>query len=346
VVVAGFGAGPEAARLDEAAGWPLVAEPASGSWHGPNAVPAGRLAVQALGEWAQRVVIHGRPVLSRPVARLVQDPAVESVVVHPGGGPWFDLGGNARRVVAAAEPAAADPAGEKAERDWLDAWLGVGRDLGRRVAGWPFPNGSAVAAAVLAAASRAGETSGPLVVGSSSAIRDLGLAPPPARAGTRIAAMRGVAGIDGTIAFASGVHFAAAPDRVTRVLLGDLALAHDSGALLTPVMEKAPRLQIVVLQDGGGGIFESLEPAAVGPRELFERFFATPVRLDLACLAKSYGAAHATARSLAELDALLAAPPEGVSLIGVPLDRSHRRGLEEDAVELSRNGLVLPSNLS
>ncbi|MDR1189864.1 MAG: hypothetical protein LBK95_20825, partial [Bifidobacteriaceae bacterium] len=42
LVIGGAGAGPAARELAEQAGWPLVAEPGSGSWGGPNAITAGR----------------------------------------------------------------------------------------------------------------------------------------------------------------------------------------------------------------------------------------------------------------------------------------------------------------
>ncbi len=66
-------------------------------------------------------------------------------------------------------------------------------------------------------------------------------------------ANRGLAGIDGTIATATGVAVAsqaAGAPGVTRVLLGDLAFLHDVGALLFPSDETEPRLQVIVGNDG------------------------------------------------------------------------------------------------
>ena len=80
-------------------------------------------------------------------------------------------------------------------------------------------------------------------------------------------ANRGLAGIDGTIATATGIALASqaggAPG-VTRVLLGDLAFLHDVGALLLPPDEDEPRLQVIVGNDGGGTIFDGLEVAGDG----------------------------------------------------------------------------------
>jgi 2-succinyl-5-enolpyruvyl-6-hydroxy-3-cyclohexene-1-carboxylate synthase len=380
LVLAGFGAGPAAAALAEAAGWPLIAEPVSGSWGGPNAVPAGRLVADVIGHRVERLVIFGRPVLSRPITRLISDPRIESIVVHPGGGAWFDLGPRSGLVVGSVAVAAvgaadcgpgltagdgkplADQPGGPVEQAWLNDWLALGSDLCRHLVSQPFPNGPAVAwLAVRAALPQgwpdlagstgrggadrtgggpagmiAGRVGGGLVVGSSSAIRDLDLVPPPTRPNQAVAALRGAAGIDGTISFATGLHLANAEEGPTRVLLGDLALAHDSGALLLPTLERKANLQVIALVDGGGGIFESLEPSGPGLEPAFERFFTTPVTIDLEHLAAAYGASYYRTSSAEELRATLDSPPPGISLVEVRLARWQRQAGELQAVELSR----------
>jgi 2-succinyl-5-enolpyruvyl-6-hydroxy-3-cyclohexene-1-carboxylate synthase len=184
-----------------------------------------------------------------------------------------------------------------------------------------------------------------LVVGASSAIRDLDLVPAPARAATEpILAMRGLAGIDGTISFAGGVGLALG--RPVTALLGDLSLAHDVAGLAIPVHEKRPDLRLIVLQDAGGAIFENLEVAAPELRPAYERFFATPVDLDLAALARAYGAGFRSARSAGELAAALTPAPRDISLVAVPLERSARRDFDSRIVELSRNALESPRNFT
>ncbi|WP_246086505.1 thiamine pyrophosphate-binding protein [Nocardioides humi] len=88
VVVAGDDSGPPARRLAEAAGWPLLAEPSSGSRTGENALRTYRLLLEtALGDTIERVVVFGRPTLSRPVTLLLERADVEVLVV-PGRGVW------------------------------------------------------------------------------------------------------------------------------------------------------------------------------------------------------------------------------------------------------------------
>ncbi|MCG8151126.1 2-succinyl-5-enolpyruvyl-6-hydroxy-3-cyclohexene-1-carboxylate synthase, partial [Pimelobacter simplex] len=124
VVVAGDDAGPPARQLAEAAGWPLLAEPTSGARTGANPIRTYRLLLgTGLGERIERVVVLGRPTLSRPVTRLLERPDVEVLVV-PGRGAWPLRPPGAIAVDgpfwAGDEPD--DPA-------WLDAWRAADREL-------------------------------------------------------------------------------------------------------------------------------------------------------------------------------------------------------------------------
>ena len=135
----------------------------------------------------------------------------------------------------------------------------------------------------------------------------------------RVHANRGLAGIDGTIA--TGVGLALAGIGVTRVLLGDLSLLHDVGSLLLPGDEPAPRIQVVVGNDGGGTIFDGLEVAGTAATEDLDRAFYTPQTVALAPLAAAYGWAYARAATPDGLERALSAEVEGPQLIEVPLAR-------------------------
>ncbi|HSO68781.1 MAG TPA: thiamine pyrophosphate-dependent enzyme, partial [Arachnia sp.] len=119
---------------------------------------------------------------------------------------------------------------------------------------------------------------------------------------------RGLAGIDGTVATATGI--ALAGGRRTTVLLGDLTLQHDLGALVRPAQEPAARLRIVVADDGGGSIFHGLEQGAPAYADSFERVFGTPQGVDLAAVGSAVGWRVRRVRTQGELAEALAGDTE------------------------------------
>ena len=76
------------------------------------------------------------------------------------------------------------------------------------------------------------------------------------------------------------------------LLTGDLALLHDSNGWLWRSQLRG-RLAVVLINNGGGGIFEQLairHPAGSGMD--FERLFAMPQAVDGAQLCAAYGVPH------------------------------------------------------
>jgi 2-succinyl-5-enolpyruvyl-6-hydroxy-3-cyclohexene-1-carboxylate synthase len=336
VVVAGDGAGPDARRLAEAAGWPLLAEPSSGARGGESALAAYRLLLGRpdLGGRVRSVVLLGRPTLSRPVSVLLAREDVDLTVVAPSGAGWPDAGRAADRVLPAVpEDWFHGPADDPA---WLDAWrtadaaarTAVDALLDDDPAGPPTrstpPLTGLRAVRALAAACAPEDV---LVVGSSNPVRDLDLVARWDRSPT-VLANRGLAGIDGMVATAAGVALGL-PDRRVRALLGDLTFLHDVGGLLRPSTEAEPDLQLVVLNDAGGSIFATLEHGAPERARTFERMFATPHTTDLAALCAGYGVRHVRVSDETALAAALAAPGRGTSVVEVRVDRADRRGLGE-----------------
>ncbi|MWC00235.1 2-succinyl-5-enolpyruvyl-6-hydroxy-3-cyclohexene-1-carboxylic-acid synthase, partial [Agromyces sp. MMS17-SY077] len=106
---------------------------------------------------------------------------------------------------------------------------------------------------------------------------------------------------------------------VTRVLIGDLALLHDVGGLLLGEGEDRPRVQLIVGNDHGGTIFDSLEVADSADPAAFARVQRTPQRVDLEALARAYGWAYSRVETAGDLDRALTAPPPGPSILEVPL---------------------------
>ena len=108
---------------------------------------------------------------------------------------------------------------------------------------------------------------------------------------------------------------------MTRLVLGDLALLHDVGALLLPPVEQEPRIQVIVGNDGGGTIFDDLEVAGVAGREAMDRVLYTPHTVRLEQLALAYGWEYQRVTTRAALDQALTAPVGGRQIIEVPLAR-------------------------
>ncbi|OLT06375.1 hypothetical protein BJF77_15645 [Kocuria sp. CNJ-770] len=168
-----------------------------------------------------------------------------------------------------------------------------------------------------------------LVAGSSNPVRDLDLAARPGPVSPLVVANRGLAGIDGTVATAAGA--ALGTGRPVRALVGDLTFLHDASSLLLGAGEREPDLQVLVLNDGGGGIFATLEHGALGEqqeyRDVVERFFGTPHEARLDALCAGYGVPHRRADSLPELAAALAGPVRGRSVLEVRVERRELRAL-------------------
>lgn len=339
VVVAGDGAGPDARILAQRAGWPLLAEPTSGARSGPVAVASPRLLldVEELAGAVERVVVLGHPTLSRPVTRLLARPDVEVIVVAPSGAVWTDVAGVAAQVCGAVDlpdlPMSSAYGARPTSPDaWLATWLAADAAaravLAAHLVG-PDLDGLGVARLVAAATEDGAGGARTLVVGASNPIRDLDLAsvPPLAPGRSRVLANRGLAGIDGTISTAAGL--ALASRRPVRALVGDLTFLHDVGGLACGPLEAEPDLQVVVVDDDGGGIFATLEHGAPERARSFERIFGTPQGVDLGALAAGFGAPFVSVGGLEDLRTALARPVLGRSVIRVRVDRAGLRARRE-----------------
>ncbi|MGM7680198.1 2-succinyl-5-enolpyruvyl-6-hydroxy-3-cyclohexene-1-carboxylic-acid synthase [Microbacterium sp. A94] len=340
VVIAGADAGAAAEEVSHAGTWPLVAEIVSGSRFGRHVVHGYRelLRDAALGGRIERAVVFGHPTLSREVAALLSRDDVEVIAVRSGG-EALNLNG---RTVAAASVRVAP--GES-DRAWMGEWMRASAaslvDLSESAPDQDALNSKdfatrrdAVRAELDAvrrpldrelladAVWRATWPHDRLMFGSSRIVR----VADAVLAGKKVPvhANRGLAGIDGTIATAMGIALASQAEGspgVTRVLLGDLALLHDVGAMLLPPDEPEPRLQVIVGNDGGGTIFDSLEVASSAPREDLDRAFYTPHTTHLEQLALAYGWEYQRITTRTALDQALTSPVAGRQLIEVPLPR-------------------------
>lgn len=298
VVIAGMGADANIVSDAENAGIPVLAEPmvqggfAAGSILAGNAKPS---------TW--QVVVTGRPTLSRSVAALIQN-AGRKVIITPKL-PWPDPSGGAAAVV---QGLSGKPS--PARKAWTDKWA-TGFEKVQEM----LPSAELSLLTAAAAIWRSWPKI-PLWLGASNTVRAFEMVGDGKRG--PVLSNRGVAGIDGTISSALG--FASATNSPIRVVLGDLSFAYDMNVLAARPGKDTP-IQVVVMDDGGGSIFASLEHGAEEYAHLYERFFAVPQAMEPVRLAKAMGWQAKRVETLADLEKCLAKPIVGRSLLHVPIVR-------------------------
>lgn len=267
---------------------PIFAEPSSALASHPCTIPAhaqvlgGPAAAVALAR-ITHVIVTGRPTLSRPIVQLVDRDDLERIIVPYDADGVADTVMPPRPMFSEASP-------------WCLEWsalasTGMGPADAPATTGGPAVTDGFVEptdAAVLALL----EQPGVLVAASSNTIRHLARLQRPHHP-ARVVASRGLAGIDGLVATASGMALGLEDSGVldvpVRLLIGDLAALHDLGGFVVPTHERRPRLQTVVLHDDGGAIFAGLEHSQPHVASRFDRFFGTPHGTDLAEAARALG---------------------------------------------------------
>ena len=141
-----------------------------------------------------------------------------------------------------------------------------------------------------------------LVLANSSPVRDWERFADTAAPARPVFGFRGASGIDGTLSIACGV---AEAQGQAVLLSGDLALLHDSNGWLWQQQLRG-RLAVVLINNGGGGIFEQLPIRHPLGGMDFERLFAMPQAVDVGLLCAAHGVPHRQLASLQELDGGLA----------------------------------------
>lgn len=360
MVIAGAGVDdPEAVhRLAGRLGWPVVGDPRSGC-----RIPAATTVSHAdallrvpelASELRPEVVLRlGDLPASKVVAAWAGHGDAHQIAVHPHGiwvdpdrtlhdlvaapvGAWCD----AVRVACGSLPPVAPPGGGT----WRSRWQALDEvasgALRRVLADRDEVTEPAVARSVWAAVPDGGR----LVVSSSMPVRDLEWYGEP-RVGAVVHANRGANGIDGVVSTAVGVALSGDP---TVALLGDLAFLHDSNGLLG-LRSRGVDLVMVVVDNGGGGIFSFLPQAQQVDSACFERVWATPQPVDLVALAAAHGLDVACVAAVAEL--ATAIPQRlaegGAHLLVVTTDRAGNVGVHDElhravAEAVRASGILTP----
>lgn len=330
VVVAGRIEGEDRERLaraaeafSQASGWPVLADALSGLRTGEGAVAhydalLGSEAFATAARPAAVLRVGDLPTSKRLRAWLGGLDSV-TVLLDPHGA-WQDPGASADLVVDA-PPAptleALAAAGGHGAGDWLGGW----RSADDRAAAAVDARlaDSLTEPRIALELGRLLPEEATLLVASSLPVRDVENFFPRRENPPRILSNRGANGIDGTIATAYGL--SAGSEGPVVLLTGDVAFAHDVGSLLAARRLGAP-LTIVLVDNGGGGIFDAL--AIAGESDLYEQHVLTPTGLDVPGIAQAFGLHLLEPESVEELGAAVTHGMEssGTQLVHVKTDRA------------------------
>ena len=355
LVVAGDGADRAVVTAAARRGIPIIAEPSSNMTDAETWIPYEQWIVPQLGEYVEQIVVTGRPTLSRPITQLLGRSRIRKIVVatHP---EWVDVHETADTVVAGLsdDVGLVDGSWAQDPNRWLDVWRAAATaidEISGESAGMtdssiidhlPASGVRAVSGESMELTALSGDhTSDDLTLlsacravwrhsdpallwlGASNTVRGFDLAANrPGR--TDVHSNRGLAGIDGTVASALGL--AMACGRPVRAVMGDMTFAYDLSSLAQrPELpgDSSPTtldIQVIVLDDGGGSIFASLEHRDAEP-VVYERFFAAPPHVDPVAAARACGWEARKIETLAELREALVAPITGRSLLHLKIPR-------------------------
>jgi 2-succinyl-5-enolpyruvyl-6-hydroxy-3-cyclohexene-1-carboxylate synthase len=296
-------------ELAAAARAPVLADPTSGLRFGG---PHGAVVVDSYDLIARDapdsllpdlVIRFGDMPTSKPLRAWLDGSGVDVIAVDPPGR-WNEPSRRAGALIRADARAVAGGVAARiaaGDEEWPQRWRGAGDAAARAVdevlASEERPTEPAIHR-TLAAALADGDQ---LMLASSMPIRDAEAFMRRSEASVRAFSNRGANGIDGLVSTACGLAIGGAAP--TWLVLGDLALAHDLGGLAATRLVASP-LRIVVIDNGGGGIFDFLPQAAQVEPERFERLFTTPSELDLERVAALFELPFAEVASLADLEAL------------------------------------------
>jgi 2-succinyl-5-enolpyruvyl-6-hydroxy-3-cyclohexene-1-carboxylate synthase len=207
-----------------------------------------------------------------------------------------------------------------ADPEWIDSW----RRADSLVPGVLAACGEGFEGAVAAALAPALPDDALVWLSYSMPVRDVEAFFPAGERPIRFLSGRGANGIDGVVSSAAGA--ALATGRPGYVLIGDVALLHDAGGLLT-ARRAGVELTIVCVNNDGGGIFDFLPVAEHAEPEAYERHIATSHGLDMSALAALGGLEHRVVTA-EEVGSALSGP----ALVEVRTERGDNARLHRDAV--------------
>jgi len=348
------------ARLGRAAGWPILAEASAQLRFGPHLEGAPLLCHAELFLRSERFATAQRPECilrfgATPTSKhfrlwLERHPETPITLVDASFR-WDDPSHLVGGVLRCDPKALCHAVAERLEADrfarndsvWLATWLDADRRSARAIQRELASDDTLLEARIGADLSGLLPDGTQLFLSSSMPIRDIDTFAPAAPKSLRVLCNRGANGIDGVTSSALGASAAqtALESKNRTVLLtGDLAFLHDLGGLLATkrcVLDAT----LVIINNGGGGIFSFLPIASFGEQVHFEELFTTPHGLDFEHVAQLFGMEYARAETSTEFRQALARmlTTPGTNLLELKVSREasvaqHRRIVQEICTEL------------
>jgi len=338
VIVAGRQLDPELreplAHLARVSGFPILAEPTSQMRLGPHdrsyVVSTYDVLLRdehfAKAAVPELVLRFGELPTSKPLREWLAASGADQIVVDPTGG-WNEPTNRAAAIlrvdpteVASGWAARLEDEQRPAPQAWIDA-----EEKALAVIGSALEAETEITEPALHAALGRAYRDGDLVyTASSMPIRDQETFLAAGEADVLLMCNRGANGIDGLIS--SGIGAAHATRRPTTIVTGELGFLHDLGGLAALRDVETP-VRIVVIDNGGGGIFHFLPQNSVLDPDEFEPLFGTPRAVSVEKAAALFDLPYTQLESLDDLPTALAT---GTGLIEVRTDRqtnvaAHRR---------------------
>jgi 2-succinyl-5-enolpyruvyl-6-hydroxy-3-cyclohexene-1-carboxylate synthase len=347
VIIAGRQTDPELreplAHLARASGFPILAEPTSQLRLGPHDrsyVVTTYDTILRDEHFARAVVPElvlrfGELPTSKPLRQWLAASGAEQIVVDPTCG-WNEPTGRAAAIIRADPTECAsgwatrlERASERASSEgaapeaWLRAEAAALAAIAEELEAEARDGGISEPALHLALG-RAHADGDVVYTASSMPIRDQETFLGPGAADVLMLCNRGANGIDGLVS--SGIGAALGSGRPTTIVTGDIGFLHDIGGLAA-LRDVTVPVRVLVIDNGGGGIFHFLPQREALDEAEFEALLGTPRGVSVEKAAALFDLPYRRLESLADLPATLAS---GTALIEVRTDRAtnvatHRR---------------------
>lgn len=333
VVIAGHGAQDSVLRWAERSRVPVFAEPMVTGVSSDVLIPfqqtlcADSDVVARIGQ----IVVTGRPTLSRPIQKLLA--SHKRVIIVSAYAAWTDLHGKASCVVSSLT--GSDRVNAAIQSSLCEDLSVRAQSVARGVDELINSYGDELSA--IGVLDAVWQECSHIFLGASNPVRvaDLiagrqgydpqGNSESDHHCPQQVWSSRGLAGIDGNVSTALGwarllEETSECPPTVHAVM-GDLTFLHDSAGMGMPLGEEFPRCRIIVLDDQGGSIFESLEHGQRASKAVYERYFGVAQRTDISALAAAYGAKSRRVSSMSELRAIVKTEAEGLEVLHLSIPR-------------------------